>query len=433
MKSSTILKFVLTLTLLTGCQNDSSKSSPAPVTADSPAQTEQIKTLPNGVTIKLKKVTALEVDLSNIVLFKENLNQIEATFQIPEEIFSVVNIERVITTEGEAVVVPTFLPVSVVKYSYQDGFYTVTHKVNPWTSEQNKEQDLRPRNVTFKVYTNKKTSGTTSMQFTADMIVPEATSKSLKSLGIFTGTYELGVAIFEQDSTLQTEGSDVSLEIQKLIAKFGAKLETFSADDAKADPGLGQVGRSGGKIILNVKSATGDLKIYLRGKAGGQGKAGEIQTAIGGKGDRGANGTNVEMCHYRRENEGCYDVCGAKPTDGGTGLQGPQGLTGGIGMTGGSSGSLELTIEQKVNFFSTDVVTEPGSGGPGGDGGIGGGGGPGGDPGSVASKCTIRASSGAAGPIGETGLRGNTGPEGTKDKFQIKIENDVIAGEKNEE
>jgi hypothetical protein len=167
---------------------------------------------------------------------------------------------------------------------------------------------------------------------------------------------------FTENGKLYTLGQNVRLHIGNLNTSNG-QIVTFPENEtAKA----GQNGRSGGHLLLDLKSAKGALKIQMRGENGGRGPdAPPPDENLMGK--RGRD-ISSEIFNGRCAKGPISEDCG----QGGKGLKGYPGAPGG---SGGNTGSLEVRLNDNSDF--TQFIDRiPGHGAHGGSGGLGGIGGP---------------------------------------------------------
>lgn len=171
---------------------------------------------------------------------------------------------------------------------------------------------------------------------------------------------------FGPDGVLVTNGARLQLRIEELLAEKGSRLVTFLKNQrAPAD----QPGRHGGELRLSALRATGELKIELRGEAGGHGSDGPPY------GDR-----PIQVDKFR-------------PAPGGA-----PGHPGKNGQRGGDSGAAQITLVRGEGF-SFSVEQEGGEGGQGGRGG----------PGQLGAKGNEVWPDGPQGPPGADGQPGDSG------------------------
>ncbi|MFV3407217.1 hypothetical protein ACNH6C_01340 [Bdellovibrio bacteriovorus] len=210
--------------------------------------------------------------------------------------------------------------------------------------------------------------------------------------------------ILKKNAVLYTMGHRVRLHIDRLESD-GARIQTLSPE-FKA--GIGQAGRHGGHILLDVGTAKGSLRIQMLGQDGAVGKAG----AAPDESMRGLAGENGKFALCAKSGE-YFELASGK--DGGRGRTGKSGSN---GSPGGDSGTLEVVI-QSGKEFQLDHYRNPGMGGAGGSGAKGGPGGYGGKAmGMVKGSdgtflpCSYKALDGNQGPEGHAGVNGQPGPPG---------------------
>ncbi len=202
-------------------------------------------------------------------------------------------------------------------------------------------------------------------------------------------------------AVITTQGHHLEILVDELHAD-GATLQTWpSGAKAQADT----TGRSGGQMTVVTQKAFGQLLVYLRGEAGGDGSDGTAAPPQP-KGQTGANAVYD------------YDIINAGPakcvhgaSSGENGKPGHPGLPGHNGQRGGSSGKLNFKVTE-LSQLDLKHISIPGDSGRAGAGGAGGAGGQGGDPG-VDSQVGINLVSacGYSQPL-RTGTTGADGPPG---------------------
>lgn len=164
-----------------------------------------------------------------------------------------------------------------------------------------------------------------------------------------------------ENGKLYTQGQNVFLHVQNLKSSKG-QIFTFPENETAKD---GHNGRSGGHLLLDLKSAQGVLKIQMRGENGGRG----LDAPPPDEKLRGRRGVDITVELFN-------GICSGGPisADCGQGGKGLKGYPGGSGGDGGNAGTLEIRLEDKSEFINM-VDRIPGHGAPGGSGGLGGGGG----------------------------------------------------------
>ncbi len=158
---------------------------------------------------------------------------------------------------------------------------------------------------------------------------------------------------FSENSLLLTEGKDLDLFAEEIIAGVNSSIQAFVA------PALeGQNGKSAGHLRIGAYKVAGVLKIEMRGQTGGPGLSGapHSERSATGAGHRGNFSGFVSSCSDNKP--------GNAGTNGAVGRDGAQGLVGGDG------GRVEIFVEALSNKNVRTRVD-------GGAGGVGGRGGPG--------------------------------------------------------
>ncbi|MBX3032814.1 MAG: hypothetical protein KF865_02740 [Bdellovibrionaceae bacterium] len=240
-------------------------------------------------------------------------------------------------------------------------------------------------------------------------------------LGEAAAKHKFGRVLFHRDAVLQTDGKDLILRADEIIADQSV-IRTFPKD---ATARRGENGRHGGRLLLEAGKARGTLSVELRGENGGEGfPITHADPALNGA--RGANGRDGNLVLVSQDCRGSYyceekRACSSQPTSGADGSPGKTGHSGLRGFRGGNAASLEVRI-QDDSEFTLRPLSEPGLGGRGGPGGPGGEGGEGGEQGAVKGRTfnTVQVSGcqsvqkGQKGPAGSPGPQGPLGPDGLR-------------------
>jgi len=203
------------------------------------------------------------------------------------------------------------------------------------------------------------------------------------------------------EGVLYTLGQNVHLVADTLMGEEGAVITTFKSTQAAPE---GHAGRPGGKLVIQIQQAQGQVTFAMRGEIGGQGLPGEKADAL----LAGADGAKIVRLNFMQTN-----YC-AGPIDGQDGQPGKTGYPGHPGFVGGDSGDFQLEVSD-TRDFSYVIMKIPGAGGSGGLGGPGGEGGHGGPPadktcGNLIGKPGKQAAAGPAGPQGVSGAEGRKQP-----------------------
>lgn len=222
--------------------------------------------------------------------------------------------------------------------------------------------------------------------------------------------------IFFEDVPLKTNGFDINIQANELIANKGL-IETFSEGEKAS---LNTEGRSGGNITINANSAHGSLKIFMRGENGGDGAKGSAYASRASDGSPAGDGLLFCDCVGRNclvqawtglQIQGHVCTCESQGGDAGSGANGLKGNKGLPARNGGSSGNLKINIKDGSGFIvetfkSSGLAGVPGEGGDGQPGGLGGA--------SSGRKCSGKAGGGGAtGPKGDGGDKAVDGNLGT--------------------
>lgn len=192
----------------------------------------------------------------------------------------------------------------------------------------------------------------------ADQHVEVANLKALKSYIIsnenslaysrIADSEKIGTLILDENTTLSTEGRDVSLEVKELISLKGA-ITTFGTENFQQKK-FDVDGESGGNLNLKIQKAIGELNIQMKGRPGGEVTLVRTQKSAPAA-DPALNG----RCsgYHDRGNRACVGKAGAKGFDGEPGYDGKK---------GGNTGKLHLIINKKENLkLSVDFIPGEGS------------------------------------------------------------------------
>lgn len=222
--------------------------------------------------------------------------------------------------------------------------------------------------------------------------------------------------VFLEDTSLETNGFNIEIQTNELIANKGI-IETFP-EGLKAKPNID--GRDGGNLIINANSAHGSLKIYMRGEHGGDGTKGPAFSNRAPDGATAGEGNYMCDCVGRLcdgpvstepQIQGRVCMCESTGKNAGNGTDGAKGNKGLPARKGGGSGNLKINIKDGAGFLvetfkSSGVAGVPGEGGDGQPGGIGG-------P-KASGKCSGNpGGGGATGPKGDGGDKADDGKLGT--------------------
>jgi hypothetical protein len=194
-----------------------------------------------------------------------------------------------------------------------------------------------------------------------------------------------------RNSTLVTNGGDLDIEVETLVAD-NSEIRAFLLSDSAPAKGAG---RDAGKVRIVVHGRlSGVLRVDLGGQAGAAGAPGR-PGAAGAAGSKGADARSAA------------DSCVAKAGAGTAGAPGGRGEDGSDGSAGGHGGEFTLVTKNPNQAAGhIEFSAEGGRGGAGGAGGPGGQGGPGGPGGEPAGLCI------GAGPTGPRGAEGAPGKPG---------------------
>lgn len=234
---------------------------------------------------------------------------------------------------------------------------------------------------------------------------------------------KIDTLIFSENSTLETLGGYLKLEIDQIIALENSTIKSFAKEE-NLTASKNSNGKDGGFLELNSKSALGELKIIMNGQnAGPVSGSPEAPTHYPKEYTAGMLDGVVEIVEDVRVCDDRYDrpICQWEPqttqmpTSGLDGLPGVKGATGFSGFNGGNSGIAKITVKT-AEFFEIVFDLKEGLASVGGDGSIGGPGTPGGN-----IHCSNRSDyckyanikRGNPGPQGPNGDRGLTGKNGS--------------------
>lgn len=257
--------------------------------------------------------------------------------------------------------------------------------------------------------------------FYPDLLI-EGTSSAEKLSLVKNALNKIDTLIILENSTLETLGGYLKLDIDQLIAFENAKIVSF-AQEENITAAKNSHGKDGGFLELNAKKAFGELKIIMNGQnAGTVSNTPDAPTNYPAEYSHGILDGVVEIVEDVRVCDDRYDrpICQWEPqtiqmpTSGRDGLTGVKGATGFNGFNGGNSGIAKVTVITS-DFFNLTFDLIPGLESMGGEGSMGGPGTPGGN-----VHCSPRSdyckyfnvkkgNPGAQGPMGERGLPGKKG------------------------
>ncbi len=197
-----------------------------------------------------------------------------------------------------------------------------------------------------------------------------------------------------RDSTLITNGGDLEIEVETLVAE-NSEIRAFALTGKPAAKGAG---RDAGRVVLRVHGRiSGVLRVDLSGEAGAAGAPGRPGLA-GSAGAAGATAVSAP------------EKCLKPAAPGGPGGAGGKGGDGGDGAPGGAGGQLTLAAKEPQEAAGrVEFSAEGGRGGAAGAAGPGGEGGVGGPAGLPAGLCI---GDGGVGPRGAQGPAGKAGEPG---------------------
>lgn len=421
MKPHSKLGISIAALFIIGCQGHDSSTPKQPTSAPLEQSVKNRK----GVIGQVSKVKELLPDLANYVEFKKNLNARLITFKVPAELYTAeLKVQYSLNAKG---VHPQYIPLSTDSAIFQDGYYSISAIVHPWV------KDFRVKELNLKAYSEDELIFEMEENLIPDIVLKEDFGKgkkyyTLSDLGLDSGTHKIDIFMMEQLTALRTNGASINLEINR--AYFDrVDLETFSQEEVDSTP-VGFLGKNGGDIRISAQYAKGLLKVYLRGKNGGEGIPADTQREVGDNGKDGKVGRSSQRCKSMGSNldipPDCYDICVESPIHSEDGKMGPKGHPANPGFRGGDSGKLTLYIENDLDL-TVDILTLPGKGGYASAPGRGG---KGGSPGRIighSDKFTEaacgKAQIGQNGAIGEKGDAAADGTDGLSEESIVTIKN----------
>lgn len=222
-------------------------------------------------------------------------------------------------------------------------------------------------------------------------------------------------AFFLSKSEFSTNGFKFDLEVEELISDNGT-LQTYP-ESSKAEPDLH--GKAAGDVQIKARSASGKLKVFMRGQHGGDGANGAAHINAAASGAQSGEGESHCTCGPSCHKNNSPPVCTCKKVGvaGGTGATGAPGNSGGNAGNGGSTGRLTVLV-QDGREFDLQYVRKPGLAGLPGKGSKGQLGGAGG-PKRKRGECVGPA--GASGKNGPDGQDGHPALDGKEDQICIYI------------
>ena len=91
---------------------------------------------------------------------------------------------------------------------------------------------------------------------------------SAKELGLIEGINKIGALVIHNESTLTTEGMNLSIKATDFIARENAQIESYKKNELSSEDN--SLGKSGGIINISAERSLGKLKVHMRGKNGGR-------------------------------------------------------------------------------------------------------------------------------------------------------------------
>ena len=178
--------------------------------------------------------------------------------------------------------------------------------------------------------------------------------------------------------TIKTFQYDLTIIADEFLSNHSVIQNFIEGQKAKKK----ENGKHGGNILIETKTASGNLKLILNGENAGKVPARRSiskKERLKLKGSAGKNGRDAiyrEFCRTETflilQNRHCWDECILPPTRGESGGNGLQGFPGWSGKSGGSSGSFHLKAINLSDFHLTDITKTHGLGSTGGKGSPGG-------------------------------------------------------------
>lgn len=225
--------------------------------------------------------------------------------------------------------------------------------------------------------------------FYRDLLVDSSYAKkiSAKDLGLSEGNLnKIGALVITPNSTLITNGTNLQISAEEVVATRNSRIKTFSEEEETAADNM--AGKNGGNITIKTAFSAGELNVEMRGQKGGRITTRPVAInfyppeyrdgMLDGIPEAGSFSPDPKSAciPFNSCLKGIYEQTRA-PTSGQQGLRGVTGSPGFLGMKGGNSGKFNL-VSNKSNLNFIDVRVVPGTGSDGGEGGEGGPGTPGG-------------------------------------------------------
>ena len=221
--------------------------------------------------------------------------------------------------------------------------------------------------------------------------------------------------------TIKTLQHDLTIIAEEFISNHSI-IKNFPEEQTAKKK---ENGKHGGNVLIEAETASGNLKLILKGENGGLvpvRRSLSKKERLKLKGKAGGNGRDAiyrEFCNTETfiilSNTHCWEECILPPTRGERGGNGLQGFPGWNGKSGGNSGSFHLKAINLSDFYLTDIKKTPGLGSPGGKGSSGGYGGKRGKNGrdteNLCSSHLPRPKKGRKGNRGKYGKNGEKGRE----------------------
>ena len=379
-----ILSIASSLILTTACgkKNETVASKPTPKTSNNQLdQTEalsQTSPLNANINYEQSRKTALEFgatgEIRNLSEYISNLNKRKIT----------------VTIKGRALDNGVLSCKDLSVQDYRDNSEDKVSFTNDGTlANLNITIDTKINNFehTYScgIYENGTLLDDSKMTFTfyRDLVVDSSNIKKItaKDLGLSEDNLnKIGALVLTPNSTLITNGNNLQISAEEVVAAKNSRIKTFSnGEETAAD---NTIGKSGGLVTIKAAFSAGEINVEMRGQNGGRitSRPAAINYYPPEYREGMLDGAPESGYFLPSTDPNCSNHCTRSnyiqtsvPTSGQQGLRGVTGSLGFSGMKGGSSGKFNLiSTRSKLNFLNVNVIAGKGStGGEGGEGGPG--------------------------------------------------------------
>ncbi|GEM_PF-6246190 len=331
----TSISLLLSMLLLASCGKSSSGGAQSELAAR-PVQKNEVPTDDETVvhtatlSYSIKRRVELEADMSNLETFKEKINLYSITAQVTSGHY-----------QNSQLVCAKLI------------FDQTKSEQKVWFDNQGQSASLLvevgendPVEAKFNCYVNYLGEHTeiADLRVLKSFVIKTETSLEMAKIA---DTKKIGTLVLEEGAILSSEGKEINLEVQELIAQKGV-ITTYTQNNLKQKT-FDVNGESGGVLNLKINKAIGEFKIEMKGRSGG-----DVTSVRAQKSAPAANPALNGNCRgeHSRGDTRCMGKAGGRGFDGEPGYN---------GFVGGNTGKLNLEILEKENL-KLEINFYPGEG-----------------------------------------------------------------------